>query len=175
MTKIVRVMQANVVVTLLLTLFFVEVWSLFAVSPVVPKADEGVSAEVPLKISEIDGPRIDAEAASIEADEDTIGAAPAPLTLPGEVWVFLLLVYVALLLFNFSSTFEKVTSPQWFWEVLYTLLALLAWLFLDAAALYTWFPLMVIKLALLIFALYVYLLEKRGMPHREEPKTEPLF
>lgn len=175
MNQIARIVQNNLVVVLLGALFFVEIWSLIVVSPMPRIVDEGTLSETSLKISEIDGPRIDAEAASIVVDEDTQIISSATLVFPGEFWVFLLLAYGALLVFNLSYTFERVVAPQWFWEVLYTFLALLTWMFLDPGAFYTWFPLMVIKLALLIFALYVYLLEKRGLPDAQEPKTEPLF
>lgn len=170
-----RVLQNNVVVTLLLALMFVEVWSLFGVGLVAPGVEEGVPVETPLKISEIDGPRIDTEAASIVVDDEEAPLVASAAVFPGQFWVFLLLAYVALLVFNLSYTFENVVTPQWFWETLYTFLALVTWMFLDSGALYTWFPLMVIKLALLIFVLYVYLLEKRGLPDTQEPKTEPLF
>lgn len=174
MTKIVRMLQNNLVVTFLGALLLVEVWSLMVVSPIAPITEEEAQSEMTLKISDIDGPRIDDEAASIVVDEDKV-APQATVIFPGEFWIFLLLAYVALLIFNLSYTFEKVIEPQWFWESLYTLLALTAWLFLDPTALYTWFPFMVIKLGLIIFALYVYLLEKRGVPDSKEPKTEPLF
>lgn len=149
-------------------LFLVELLSLFfpnlgVVSLVEDSAVERATVTEPIvRLSQIDGPRIDSAAATIVIDEDWHSEPVAPL-LPGELWVFLLLVYVALLIFNFSSTFEKAVSPQWFWEGLYTLLALGAWYGLDTAGLYPWFPFLVVKLGLIIFITYVYLLEKKRL------------
>lgn len=106
------------------------------------------------RLSEIDGPRIDDGAVMTIVSSEGI--------LPGELWVFLLLAYGALLVFNFSYTFEKVVRPQWGWEVIYTLFVLWGWSVMDTERLYLWFPFMILKVGLIVFALYVSLLEKRG-------------
>lgn len=168
-------LRNHLMVIILIGLFFVEIASLVVGSgSTLPLLSEEVSVvEKPLKISEIDGPRIDESAAMVVVEEEV--RTPAARSLPGELWLFLLLAYGALLVFNFSATFERVVSPQWFWELLYTLLALVSWYTLDPQGLFLWFPFLVIKLGLIIFALYVYLLEKRGVLDVEESKTEPLF
>jgi len=150
--------QNYLLVAVLIALFSVEIFSLFFVSPFQNTFVGTPSDQTTLRISEIDGPRIDAVAAT------TVVVA----ALPGELWLFLLLAYVALLVFNFSYTFETVTSPQWFWELLYTLSALYCWYVFDREELYLWFPFIILKSGLILFALYLYLLEKR-LPAQDEP------
>lgn len=106
-----------------------------------------------VRISEIDGPRIDDEAAMV--------VQSAGFVAPVELYLFLLVAYVALLLFNFSFTFETVLAPQWRLEGLITLAALLAWYWLDPDGRALWFPFAILKSGLLLFAGYVVLLEKR--------------
>ncbi len=134
-----------------MVLLAVEIGSLFFVSPFQDIFEGAPSDQTALRLSEIDGPRIDAVAATTVVEAG----------LPGEAWAFLLLVYIALLIFNFSYTFETVTSPQWLWELFYTLAALFCWYVFDRGALYSWFPFMILKSGLILFALYLYLLEKR--------------
>jgi|GEM_PF-5710043 len=106
-----------------------------------------------LRISEIDGPRIDSMAAMIVAPDEK----PA---LPASTFLFVLIAYVMLLIYNFSATFRRVTKPQWFWETLYTVSALLGWYLIDGTVHY-WFPLLVVKTGLLIFALYLVLFSEK--------------
>lgn len=115
-----------------------------------------------LRLSELDGPRIDAAAAMVMVNEHWQNEVTRP-TFSAELWVFLLFLYITLLIFNFSATFDRAITPQWFWEMLYTVLAILAWYALDPLGLYPWFPLMVVKLGLIIFIVYVYLLEKKRL------------
>ena len=158
-------LKKNPVVAALGALLLLEVFSLVLVGPVdtvfldeTTVSEQGSIDSEPLKISEIDGPRIDDTAASV-----VVSQAPV---LPGELWVFLFLAYVALLVFNFSYTFERVAEPQWGWEAFYTLITLWGWYALDSEKMYPWFPLLVLKSGLIIFALYAYLLERRlSKPH----------
>lgn len=161
-----RIMKKNPVVTALAMLLLIEVCSVVFVESAVVKApisDEALVGEepsvnqAPLRISEIDGPRIDDVAAAVVIE---------PMIWPLELWVFLFWVYIALLVYNFSATFRRVTSPQWGWELSYTFIILFAWYVLDDAGTYVWFPLIIIKSGLIIFALYAYLLERRlSRPH----------
>lgn len=116
-----------------------------------------------LKISEIRGPMIDSEAAMIVVDESSVAAAVAPacVTLPLPIWMFLLIAYVALLIFNFSYTFRQATRPQWFWETLYAALFIAGWFVWDGCRDNIWFPFAVVKFGLITFAAYAYLLEKK--------------
>lgn len=184
-------LSRHLIVCVLMVLLGIEAVSLFWVGPVVTpiESEEVVTEEeawvetgtdVPvLRLSEIDGPRIDTEAATIALSEAP-ATTEAPVTtvttettaLPGELWVLLILAYAVLLVFNFSYTFDRVAAPQWGWEVFYTLAALWGWLVMDPTALYSWFPFMILKTGLIIFALYAYLLERRL---REEEKQPSLF
>jgi hypothetical protein len=106
----------------------------------------------PVRISEITDARIDSVAA-------TVVMAPA---LPQILWVLLLVAYVTLLVFNWSYTFRTVTSPQWRFELILTLLTLGAWYHLDSGRGEIWFPLTLIKSGLIVAIIYVYLLERRS-------------
>jgi hypothetical protein len=110
-----------------------------------------------LKISEIRGPRIDDEAAMIVAEK----ALSVCRTLPLNLWVFLVVAYVALLVFNFSYTFKDVERPQWFWETLYALAFIAGWFVWDSCHKNIWFPFAIVKFGLIIFALYAYFLKKK--------------
>lgn len=110
-----------------------------------------------LKTSEIRGPRIDDEAAMIVVGES---ATLTCQTLPLNLWMFLVIAYIALLVFNFSSTFQKVNQPQWFWETMYTIAFVAGWFIWDGCRSNVWFPFAVMKFGLIIFALYVYFLRK---------------
>lgn len=163
-------------VIVLVSLAVVEVVSLSFVISVQPggvvmlpvrQARESAVSEPVLKISEIRGPRIDDQAAMVvvkESAEDTVAtqvAVSACHTLPLDIWAFLLIAYAALLIFNFSYTFRRVTAPQWFWETLYTALFIIGWYAWDGCRDYVWFPFAVVKFGLIVFALYAYLLEKK--------------
>lgn len=147
------------VVLLLICLFLTEGVSIF-----LTYSETAITPSVPLRISEIDGPRIDDMAAAIDRE--------AAESVPSEIWLFLIFAYMTLLIFNFSYTFEKVKSPQWFWEVVYTLLAFLCWIVLDPLGKVWWFPLMIAKGGLILFILYIYLVEKK-LAADDKPQTEP--
>lgn len=160
-----EIVRVNFVVILLLLLVLVEGVSLAFFTPSFSSSREMVGVSEPtLRISEIKGSLIDSRAAAIVLDEKNSISSVYPLscsTLPTEAWVFLLFAYIALLVYNFSFTFKKATSPQWFWETLYTVLALVAWYVFDGCQTHIWFPLMIIKTGLIIFIFYVYLLERK--------------
>jgi hypothetical protein len=112
-----------------------------------------------LKISEIRGPRIDDEAAMIVAEKATAVCRTLPLNL----WVFLMVAYIALLVFNFSFAFKEANQPQWFWETLYALAFIAGWFAWDSCRENIWFPFAIVKFGLIIFALYAYFLKKKQM------------
>lgn len=172
----------HLVVIILVALAVVEALSLVALTrmPSQPglliygEEERGVVVTQPvLKISEIRGPRIDDEAAMIVADESaessqssyaTRAAMVSPCSaLPIGIWIFLLAAYVALLIFNFSYTFERAAKPQWFFEVALTMLALIGWYAWDGCRDHIWFPFAVVKFGLITFAIYAYLLEKKSV------------
>lgn len=171
----------HLVVMALVSLAVVEVISLLFAAGIRPAdifkfsadtAQKSGIEEPLLKISEIRGPRIDDRAAMIVAGKPalvTATLAPLCFTLPINIWTFLVLAYVALIVFNFSYTFQQATSelgarvtrPQWFWETLYTLLFIVGWFVWDECRSHIWFPFTVVKFGLIIFVLYVYLWEKK--------------
>ncbi|PJA86738.1 MAG: hypothetical protein CO141_03155 [Candidatus Moranbacteria bacterium CG_4_9_14_3_um_filter_42_9] len=112
-----------------------------------------------MKISDDFSPRIDSEAAIVVRDGDNI--IPFCTTLPGELWIFLLAAYLFLLFFNLFYDFEKSDSLHWFWESLYTLLALWGWYIWDTCHQNIWFPLYILKLGVIIYLVYLYLLYKQ--------------
>lgn len=123
------------------------------------RPDNILSQQPILKISEIRGPRIDDEAAMIVAEKATVVCQ----TLPLNAWVFLVIAYIALLVFNFSYTFKEVERPQWVWETLYTLAFIAGWFVWDGCRENIWFPFAIVKFGLIIFALYAYFLKKKQM------------
>lgn len=129
-----------------------------------------VSKSIP-KISEIKGPRIDDEAAMIVVEEAPSAQAKVCFSLPIEIWVFLLIAFVALLVFNLTYDFERATKIQWGWELALVLLALVTWFIWDECRTSVWFPLSIIKTGVIIYALYLYFFERK-FPRE---KTESLF
>lgn len=101
-------------------------------------------------------PRINEEAAMINIEERVSTLS----TFPQEVWIFLLLAFVSLLIFNLAYDFEKAQKIQWSWELGGLLLTLLIWFVFDKSRTNLWFPLYVIKLGLIIYLAYLYFLEK---------------
>lgn len=161
-------LRRHLVVVLLLLLLLVEGVSLVAYPGAIFFLDvfeEKKSVEIPLRISDIDGPRIDTEAAMIVVEEQE--AVPV---LPGVLWALLLLAYAALIVFNISYTFEKAVTPQWFWEGLYTLAVLVLWYVFDPGRNALWFPFVLVKTGLILFILYSYLLEKKNL-RQEDRET----
>ncbi|MEK9151566.1 MAG: hypothetical protein AAB547_02955 [Patescibacteria group bacterium] len=194
MTRLREGCGRHLVVIILVALAVVEALSLVALTrmPSQPglliygEEERGVIVTQPvLKISEIRGPRIDDEAAMIVADESAelsrssrrsscatqAAVSPCP-TLPIGIWIFLLAAYVALLIFNFSYTFRQAARPQWFWETLYTALALIGWYAWDGCRDHIWFPFAVVQFGLITFAIYAYLLEKRLLEKEKQDTTQ---
>lgn len=130
-------------------------------------------SEVP-KLSSLRGAQIDAEAAMaiVTADGETVPVQTCE-TLPVRLWVFLLLAYLALLAFNLASGFERRSSPQWFWELIYTGFALLAWPVWDGCLSTLWYPLAILQMGILAYILYLYFFQRRmrsiDYDHTDEP------
>lgn len=150
------IMQHSGIVGILCVLILVEIFSIVALNPFPSQVsvDESV-----VKLSQVKGPQIDNAAASV-IQENSLGVCSS---LPEDIWIFLLLSYIALLLYNFSYTYTQTHAPQWLWESLYTVLGLVAWNVWDGCRTHLWFPFAVLKTGIIIFAIYVYLLEKKKM------------
>lgn len=183
--------KRHLVVIALVALAVVEVFSVAALIQVPSQPglisygteeEASLTFQPTLKISEIQGSRIDDEAAMVVVEEslESTCAAPSALalcsTLPIGIWVFLVAAYVALLIFNFSYTFTQATRPQWFFEAALTMLALIGWYAWDGCRTNNWVPFAIVKFGLIVFALYAYLLEKKLLAEREQAeKTESMF
>lgn len=190
MTGLKGVCKSHLVAVLLVALAITEVISLAALIGTPSRPDTAsylekeqgtVAPQTTLRISDIRGPRIDDEAAMVVVEESlesscATQAAASCSVLPLSIWVFLVAAYVALLIFNFSYTFERAAKPQWFFEVALTAFVLISWYALDDCRTAPWFPFAIIKFGLIIFALYAYLLEKKSSGKAEETeKTERMF
>jgi hypothetical protein len=115
------------------------------------------------KISDIKGPQIDNQAASIEitAVNNSKEKTMICSTLPIKIWIFIFLAYVALLIFNLAYNFKDAAKIQWFWELLYTLLAVAVWYIFDSQKINIWYPIFILKSGILIYAVYLYFFNKK--------------
>ncbi len=119
-------------------------------------------------------PRIDDEAASI-VKEDKV-EKPISVKAPEKrdnvysqnFWMLLFGFYLFLLIFNLSFEFGKKKKLQWFWEAVFTFLAIYVWDNLDVTRLNTWFPGVVLESGIVIYAFYFYFLDKEGSKEKKE-------
>ena len=114
------------------------------------------------KISDIKGPRIDDQAASVERMAVCSNEEKACQTLPNGIWMFLLFAYGALLIFNLTYKFKEATKIQWYWELIYTMLAIIAWYVWDQCGnMNIWYPEFVLKIGIVIYGIYLYFFQKK--------------
>lgn len=146
--------------------------------------------EKPASLSEIiksGKPQISEEAAETVKEKEDQGKENYEIllkgnnhcrSLPQNLWVFLLGAYLFLLIFNLSFEFEKAINIRWFWESLYTILALLAWFNYDQCRTNTWFAPAVIESGIIIYAYYLYYFKranrKKKLESSQEEKTARL-
>lgn len=119
------------------------------------------------RLTDIREPSIDATAAWTE-----VITTPTE-TLPLRLWMFLLIAYVALLVFNLAFPFERTVRIQWRFEALLTALVLLAWYQWDTAEAYPWFPLAILQTGILVYAIYLYFFDRRML--RRALEEERIF
>jgi hypothetical protein len=109
-------------------------------------------------------------------DEGAVSITVTPVekirSLPPEIWIFLLLAFMALLIFNLAYNFKKTLEIRWGFEAALLILTLWAWLIFDQGRAVIWFPLYVIKLGLIIYLAYLYFFEKK---EKIEPEQDSLF
>lgn len=117
-------------------------------------------------------PRIDDEAASIVRDKDgKIVEEKGAGMMAGKnksgysqnFWMLLFGAYLFLLIFNLSFDFKKKNKIQWFWEALFTFLAIYVWDNLDIGRDNSWFPGVILESGVIIYAFYFYFLDKKSM------------
>lgn len=127
------------------------------------------SARIP-KLSELRGPHIDDGAAMVVVEDEvpvttfSVAVSSSCATLPAEIWVFLLIAYVALLVFNLSYRFVLAADShriQWFWEIIYTCAFIGMWYAWDGCRGATWFPVEILKTGIFLYAAYLYFFDRR--------------
>jgi hypothetical protein len=113
-------------------------------------------------------PRIDQQAAETVKDDQgkknyttLLKENSACQSLPQGAWILLLGTYVFLLIFNLTFEFGKREKLQWFWEALYTILALLAWYNFDECRQNNWFAQLVIIEGIIIYGFYFYFFDQK--------------
>lgn len=111
------------------------------------------------KISDIDGPRIDDGAASISRRSP--GTSQRCPNLSKGVWVFIMIAYAVLLVFNLAYGFKNTNRLRWRAGLVLTTTAILAWYVLDQCRLDVWFPLNILKVGIFIYAFYLYFFNKK--------------
>lgn len=120
------------------------------------------------RLSEVRGPQIDNEAAAISClEKQEFPEINNCNTLPKNIWVFLLAIYAALLIYNLSYGFEWQKKIRWVWETILTIIFLFGWNFFDLCSQDIWFPLYLVKLGLIIYFLYLYFFTKRHIDNIE--------
>lgn len=127
------------------------------------------------KISDTKGPQIDTQSAAVSMTV-TFKAPEKPIVpeasekiidseiLPVKIWIFLFLTYVVLLIFNLAYNFKRTKKIQWFWELALTFLALSVWYALGRDQNNAWYPTYIVKIGILIYALYLYFFNKKQHP-----------
>ena len=110
-----------------------------------------------LRISDIDGPRIDDEAAAVVVEEPEPVMLPAPRLLPTSVWIFLFFAYAILLAFNLIVGYWQSAGLgiQWRWELIQTALFLIGWTVWDGYLAAPWFPFVLLKAGLILYVAYL--------------------
>lgn len=124
----------------------------------VPTENMVVATAVPvLRISDIDGPRIDDEAAAVVVEEPGSAMLPSPHPLPAGLWIGLFFAYVALLAFNLIAGYRQSAGLgiQWRWELIQTALFLIGWTVWDGYLTAPWFPFVLLKAGLMLYAAYL--------------------
>ena len=111
------------------------------------------------KISDINGPRIDDGAAAVSRRMPN--ASTQCSNLSKGVWIFLMIAYAVLLVFNLAYGFKNTNRLRWRAGFALTTTAILAWYFLDQCRSDVWFPLNILKVGIFIYAFYLYFFNKK--------------
>lgn len=121
---------------------------------------ETVGTAIP-RLSEIDGAAIDEGAVMAVAEDASLMPYRLCRTLPIGLWVFLLVSYALLLIFNFSYSFQTLGRITWKPEAVYTALFLLGWYLWDSCHATWWFPWLILKMGILLFLIALFASEAR--------------
>ncbi|KKP94393.1 MAG: hypothetical protein US25_C0031G0007 [Candidatus Moranbacteria bacterium GW2011_GWE1_36_7] len=152
----------GIILLVFVSLFFIDGTFLFAEKSSAIKTRECYSnlelttQNNTLRISEINESMIDQQAASVVCSE----VSDDIQNLPIKIWIFLFIVYVALLIFNLSYDFANTKKPRWFFEMLLSVSFVVLWFYYDNSGINIWFPLNIIKVGIVIYLAYLYYLTK---------------
>jgi hypothetical protein len=111
-------------------------------------------------LSEIDGPTIDGAGAMTSA---VIEFCANAVHFPA-IWFLALIVMIVLLIGNFAWALTTKDRVEWVPEAGYVFLMIATWGFIDDCHTAPWFPIVLLKVSLLIFAIYLFLLERKTKP-----------
>ncbi len=101
-------------------------------------------------------PRIDEEGAFISREDYSLEKEIICGAFSENFWIFLFGVYLFLLVFNLSAQPKKSGAIRWFWELIFTFLALGTQEKLDPGGCYRWFSFCVVETGVIIYSFYLY-------------------
>lgn len=78
-------------------------------------------------------------------------------------WIFalILLAYLFVMCFNLFYRIEESKNIRWFWEAVYTVLALVGWYYLDRCRTNVWFVYVMLISGFILYLVYLYLFKKK--------------
>lgn len=78
-------------------------------------------------------------------------------------WIFalILLTYLFVMYFNLFYRIEESKNVRWFWEAVYTVLALVGWYYLDRCRTNVWFVYVMLISGFILYLVYLYLFKKK--------------
>ncbi|MFC1645409.1 hypothetical protein ACFL08_05275 [Patescibacteria group bacterium] len=92
-------------------------------------------------------------------DQEVIGASDC-VSWPLRNWFLLLITYIAIFSFN---SFYKIKNDKnkirWFWQFIYTCLAILVWYLFDGCKTFQWFPIAIIIAGAANYEIYLTLVK----------------
>ena len=98
---------------------------------------------------------IDEEAVMVVADGEIIRAIPLCSTLPKDTWALLIFIYLLLMVLNLREQYRMYGALRyWRFEAFITGFFLFEWLIFDTCREQAWFPLTLVKSALIIILIF---------------------
>jgi len=70
-------------------------------------------------------------------------------------WILALITYLGILNFNNFYKIEKDQKTRWFWQLTFTMLAIVIWTIFDECRYYSWFPTVTLLTGLMSYMLYL--------------------
>jgi hypothetical protein len=98
---------------------------------------------------------IDDEAVMVMDDAGATRSIPLCQALPEDTWVFLILLYVLLIVFNLREQYRLYKSVRyWRFEVALSTFFLFEWFVFDTCRQQVWFPLTLLKSGLILLLIF---------------------